>query len=139
MEYRPKDLYQIVDWYKENGYLEVPGYYSEKGNYCRLCGWKNESEFSKECPNCKKEYEQDRQDRQFPLGFTYMSLEDWLIVHAIDMQGEQAHTTLEEFSENIKARSEYLARWSAEKQAQKMQAPHRNNNLYTSGNNSVKR
>lgn len=33
MEYRPKELYQIVDQYMEEGYIEVPGYYSEKGNY----------------------------------------------------------------------------------------------------------
>lgn len=139
MEYRPKELYQIVDWYKENGYLEVPGYYSEKGNYCRLCGWKNDSEFSKECPNCRARYEKDKQDKQFPLGFAWMNFEDWLIVHTIDMQGERAYATLEEFSKNIKARAEHLAQWSAERQAQQMQASHRNNSLYTGRNNSTKR
>ncbi len=129
MEYRPKELYQIVDQYEKEGYIEVPGYYSEKGRHCRLCGWENDSEFPKTCPKCKAQYEQDSVDKQFPLNFTWLSIEDWLILQAIEHQikiGEQPYATLEEFAENIRDRDKHSRQWTAENRAKKIQAPHRN-------------
>lgn len=132
MEYRPKELYQIVDQYMKAGYIEVPGYYSEKGHYCRLCGWENDSTIDKYCPQCKAEYERDVADKQFPLGFTWLGIEDWMILRAIEHQmrhDEQPYATLEEFVENIKARAEHVKKRSEEERAKKMQPTHRNDSI----------
>ena len=131
MEYRPDELYRIVDQYKEAGYVKVPGYY-EGNNHCRLCEWQNDSTVDGYCPRCEAEYERDVADKQFPLGFAWMDIDDWLILRAIEHQmqhGEQPYATLEEFAKNIKDRDEHSRRWSAENRAKKMQAPHRKDSI----------
>lgn len=131
MEYRPEKLYRIVDQYTEEGYVEVPGYY-EGNNRCRLCGWQNDSTFDRYCPQCKAEYERDVADKQFPLGFDWLGIEDWMILRAIEHQiqyGEQPYVTLEEFVENIKARAEHVKKRAEERHAKKMQPTHRNDSI----------
>lgn len=95
-------------------------------------GWENDSTVDKYCPRCKAEYKRDSADKQFPLGFNWMHIDDWLILRAIEHQmrhGEQPYATLEEFAENIRDRDKHSRQWSAEERVKKMQAPHRNDSI----------
>lgn len=133
MEYRPKNLYRILDWYQEHGYIEVPGYYSGD-NHCRLCGWENRNGHGAICLDCEGRYKRDKKDGKFPMGLKYVSIEDWLILQAIAHQmkhNEHPYATLEEFLENIKKRMEHHRQWTVEQQTKDIQY-RENSILYSS-------
>lgn len=123
--------FRIISWYRENGYLKVPGRYDKKECTCRICGWSNwDGEHEKTCPECKARYERDKKDRNFPLQLEYVKFEDWLVLHAIDKQislGEQPYATVEEFLKEIEERKKFDEQWYREIQQRNNPTVHREN------------
>lgn len=97
--------YRIFHWYKEQGYVEVAGYYSGD-NHCKLCGWENTNTAKVRCRGgCADKYAQDASDGVFPMGLENLSFEDWIVFQAIQFQinhGQKPFAVAEEYKEEIK-------------------------------------
>lgn len=125
------EAFRIISWYRENGYLEVPGRYDKKECTCRICGWSNwDGERARTCPKCEARYKRDRQDGHFLLHLEYVELDDWLVLRAIDKQiglGERPYATVGEFLKEIEERKKFNEQWCRKIRQRNNPTAHREN------------
>ena len=105
-----KENYRILSRYKEEGFTRVPGVYDkERGNSCRICGWKNIDSGERNCYRCSSKFYSDINKKKTIAGLPVgsMALEDWLVFLAIATQisnGDRPYATIEEYAAEVKER-----------------------------------
>lgn len=96
---------EIVQKYRDAGYLTVPGQYNKaKENRCKICGWQNWEQADEcICPHCSRQYNQDRKtDRMIAgkIGARSLTRDSWLVLRAIATQmaeGKSPCIAMEDF------------------------------------------
>lgn len=105
------DLKGILNYYRREGWLIVPGYYNTEGKEprCRICGWENDHATERICQNCgyRKRAEGRTKKQIDEIDVRRLELEEWQVFQVIAQQilrGETPYITVEEFAEVCKAR-----------------------------------
>lgn len=114
---------RIYNYYKNAGYLEVPGYYNTEGKdyHCKICNWENTSASAGICHNCDFRHTQARKANKIIAGsipVCALKREEWQVFQAIATQiagGETPFATVEEYADECKASLEEARKEREEK------------------------
>lgn len=102
---------EIIQHYKQEGWLIVPSYYivggANSNRYCKICGWENDYNGECECQDCKYLYSKEHRANILIHGVAVrtMKFEDWQVFRAIAKQivkNEKPYATVEEFAKECK-------------------------------------
>lgn len=120
---------RIYNYYKNAGYLEVPGDYNTEGKdyHCRICNWENTSASAGICHNCTSEYMWARKANKIIAGsipVRTLKREEWQVFQAIATQiagGETPFATVEEYVDECKASLEEARKEREEKRSKTLE------------------